>query len=546
MGRARDVAQPCSFLVQVSPGGGRAAAISRRAEAGPPAGARRGRSAAQARNYGHLSMPSLLHVVVLPLLADEFLRTRLLARTTASRSSPHGAREGGLLPAVARSMRPMKAMQACPSRMPCARVIARPAAVPEGQVSCSEHGVNPMYGCLPMVVQIPIFYAFYPTLQYSVGSRRAVLPDHRLPEGSVLCPAHPHAFPGWSSSMTPTVGDPRQAQSAPIMPVVLRSCSSLPQGSCSLAVNNRLSIGQQYLIDRSAVPRRSSSVEACRPEPGARSTSGHPARQDSALFKAPPRRSGQPPCRTHLSPRSPRISRHRRATRRRPHRLPRSCRPVRHPVLSRHAPCRCAGSGLPCSTSAAAPDPGLILKLARLEWEVALVEAARRRANPRTSADARPRGSVHGERAEALTSGGLAGRFRTVTMRAVAAPETAAVLARPFLAAAGVLLLPLGPEGGFPAGQLREVTLTTPGELPWRRQFLIIRRAELDAGQLDHVDLDASGREPVEQALSRTPARGGGRRPEQVAGPRNLWPTPRPAFLRGSRGHSGHLRTASR
>ena len=34
-----------------------------------------------------------------------------------------------------------------------------------------KHGVNPMGGCLPMVVQIPIFYALYLTLQYSVELR---------------------------------------------------------------------------------------------------------------------------------------------------------------------------------------------------------------------------------------------------------------------------------------------------------------------------------------------------------------------------------------
>jgi 16S rRNA (guanine527-N7)-methyltransferase len=129
--------------------------------------------------------------------------------------------------------------------------------------------------------------------------------------------------------------------------------------------------------------------------------------------------------------------------------------------------------------------PGLILRLARPSWEVALVEAARRRANFLRHAVRRLNldgVAVHGERAEALSSGPLAGRFRTVTMRAVAAPEEAVSLARPFLASNGAIVLPVGPQSGTPTTPIRTVTLETTGELPLRRQFLIIHRAELDAG----------------------------------------------------------------
>jgi 16S rRNA (guanine527-N7)-methyltransferase len=130
--------------------------------------------------------------------------------------------------------------------------------------------------------------------------------------------------------------------------------------------------------------------------------------------------------------------------------------------------------------------PGLILKLARPGWDVALIEAARRRANflRHVVRHLGLRGvSVYGQRAEALTSGELAGRFTTVTMRAVAAPAQAAMLGLPFLAQAGALILPLGPHSSVPVGgHTREVSLAIPGELPWRRQFLIISRAELEAG----------------------------------------------------------------
>ena len=127
--------------------------------------------------------------------------------------------------------------------------------------------------------------------------------------------------------------------------------------------------------------------------------------------------------------------------------------------------------------------PGLIVKLARPDWEVVLVEAARRRANFLRHV-IRVLGlsgvSVHRERAEALGTSDLASRFGTVTIRAVAAPPAALELAYPFLGPAGAVVLPLGPRGVFPQGATRDVTLATPGELPWRRRFLIIRRAELE------------------------------------------------------------------
>jgi 16S rRNA (guanine527-N7)-methyltransferase len=129
--------------------------------------------------------------------------------------------------------------------------------------------------------------------------------------------------------------------------------------------------------------------------------------------------------------------------------------------------------------------PGLILKLARPDWEVVLIEAARRRANFLRHVVRRlglEGVSIHWGRAEALGSGALASRFRTVTMRAVATGNAARALAAPFLAPDGALVLPLGPAGAPGCGTRRELTLATPGELPWRRQFLIIHRRELEAG----------------------------------------------------------------
>ncbi len=127
--------------------------------------------------------------------------------------------------------------------------------------------------------------------------------------------------------------------------------------------------------------------------------------------------------------------------------------------------------------------PGLVLKLARPEWEVELLDATRRRANFLRHM-VRELGlggvAVHWGRAEALAGGPLAGRFQTVTMRAVAPGASAAALAAPFLAPAGHLVVSVGPTGTGP-GTRREVVLDLPGELSWRRRFLIIRGTAREA-----------------------------------------------------------------
>jgi YidC/Oxa1 family membrane protein insertase len=64
--------------------------------------------------------------------------------------------------------------------------------------------------------------------------------------------------------MTPTVGDPRQAQIMLIMPVIFTFMFiEFPTGLVLYwLVNNCLSIAQQYLIDRAARRKAGTPVEA--------------------------------------------------------------------------------------------------------------------------------------------------------------------------------------------------------------------------------------------------------------------------------------------
>ena len=128
--------------------------------------------------------------------------------------------------------------------------------------------------------------------------------------------------------------------------------------------------------------------------------------------------------------------------------------------------------------------PGVILKCARPDWEVVLVEANRRRANfvrHVVRALALRGVTVCQERAESLArEGDLHGRFRTVTMRAVVGPDQAARLAAPFLPEGEALVLPLGPTEHAVLGTVREVAVGMPrAGLSLRRQFLIITATEL-------------------------------------------------------------------
>jgi YidC/Oxa1 family membrane protein insertase len=124
-----------------------------------------------------------------------------------------------------------------------------------------QHKVNPMGGCLPMVVQVPIFYALYLTLQYSVELRGAPfvlwIQDLSQKDPWYVLPILMGASMLIQQKMTPTVGDPRQARIMLIMPVIFTFMFlEFPTGLVLYwLVNNVLSIAQQALIDRTVRAR---------------------------------------------------------------------------------------------------------------------------------------------------------------------------------------------------------------------------------------------------------------------------------------------------
>ena len=128
--------------------------------------------------------------------------------------------------------------------------------------------VNPLGGCLPMVLQIPVFFALYRVLYSSIAMRHAPFflwindlsaPDRLyvgfnipylggLPVLTILMGVSMFL----QQKMSPTSVDPRQEKMMLMMPVVFTVFFvNFPSGLVLYwLVNNVLSIGQQYYINK--------------------------------------------------------------------------------------------------------------------------------------------------------------------------------------------------------------------------------------------------------------------------------------------------------
>lgn len=132
-----------------------------------------------------------------------------------------------------------------------------------------RNGVNPLGGCLPMVVQFPVFIGLYNALYIPIELRHAPflwIKDLSKPDWESL----PFDFAGWHLGipvltilmgasmfiqqwMTPTAGDPNQRKLMLMMPLIFTFMFvTFPAGlTIYWLVNNVLSIAQQWWINRS-------------------------------------------------------------------------------------------------------------------------------------------------------------------------------------------------------------------------------------------------------------------------------------------------------
>jgi len=176
-------------------------------------------------------------------------------------------------PLTVKSMRSMKAMQALQPQVNALRSKYQkdPQTLQRETLALyKKHRVNPMGGCLPMIAQVPIFYALYLALSVSV----------ELQGSPFLCFGHLIWFDLWicdlaahdpiyvlpvlmgitmfvQQKMTPTMGDPRQAKMMLFMPIIFTFMFlNLPSGLVLYwTVSNVLQILQQKLMDRPARTR---------------------------------------------------------------------------------------------------------------------------------------------------------------------------------------------------------------------------------------------------------------------------------------------------
>jgi YidC/Oxa1 family membrane protein insertase len=119
-----------------------------------------------------------------------------------------------------------------------------------------RYKVNPMSGCLPMAIQIPVFFALYKVLLYSIELRHAPfywwIKDLAAADPYYISPILMGASMFAQQWMTPTTGDPNQAKMMLIMPVVFTFMFlSFPTGLVIYwFFSNLLSIGQQLYLNR--------------------------------------------------------------------------------------------------------------------------------------------------------------------------------------------------------------------------------------------------------------------------------------------------------
>ena len=131
-------------------------------------------------------------------------------------------------------------------------------------------GVNPAGGCLPMLLQMPVLFAFYRLLYAAIELRHAPwvfwITDLAAKDPYYVLPIVMGASQFLQQKMTPAAGDPMQRRMFALMPVFFTVLFlKFPSGLVLYwLTNNVLGIGQQYLYKR----LREAKAEGAKRSPG--------------------------------------------------------------------------------------------------------------------------------------------------------------------------------------------------------------------------------------------------------------------------------------
>lgn len=119
-----------------------------------------------------------------------------------------------------------------------------------------KEGINPAGGCLPILIQLPIFWGFFRLLVVAVEFRHSPflfwITDLSMKDPFYVTPILMGITQFISQKMTPSAADSSQQKMMLIMPVIMTIFFMNFQSGLVLywLTNNVLQIGQQYLMNR--------------------------------------------------------------------------------------------------------------------------------------------------------------------------------------------------------------------------------------------------------------------------------------------------------
>jgi YidC/Oxa1 family membrane protein insertase len=119
-----------------------------------------------------------------------------------------------------------------------------------------KEGVNPFGGCLPIIIQIPVFFALYKALLVSIELQGAPfmlhITDLSLRDPYFITPILMGVTMFIQQRLSPQTGDPIQQKVFMLMPIIFTFLFLQFQAGLVLywLTNNVLSIAQQYLINK--------------------------------------------------------------------------------------------------------------------------------------------------------------------------------------------------------------------------------------------------------------------------------------------------------
>ncbi len=149
----------------------------------------------------------------------------------------------------------------------------RPEVQAEMMGLYKKHGVNPMGGCLPLLLQMPFLFAFFSLLRVAIEVRGAPwilwIRDLSQYDPYYVLPVLMGVSMIAMQKMTPTTMDPTQARIMMMMPVMLMVMFLWIQSGLMLywLTSNLVGVGQQLFINKYWAPAGGKPKPAATPAP---------------------------------------------------------------------------------------------------------------------------------------------------------------------------------------------------------------------------------------------------------------------------------------